>query len=455
MKHENIIESLDGSHWAITREGIEQIRAFVSAMEVSDMVDIADSAQAATKNRGVLQGEDHEYEHLYDVEGSVAKLPVYGKIHPRATMMTSLSGGTSVESLRNAATEIEGRDDIDKMMLMIDSPGGNVKGLPSISSTIRSMDTETVAFAEGTMASGAYWIGSAADQVIVSPTAMVGSIGVYTMMVSKHDKMKEDGIKTQVIRSADKKALGNSAEPINEKAVKMVQEKVDALHDQFVQEVALNRNISLDQANAMADGDVEVGADSVEEGFADDVMTLDEVMSEEFELDEDSDLTETEQAYAHLSNRYEALAERQNELLSKLGELQEENQRLREEVDAQREQEIEAVLTEAIDEKQKIAPARREELRAKLENDFDGTKSMLDMIEPGAASPSDPVEPETPEQEEPATQDKAISALKDAGLKVAIDRNAASTYERFGYEEGEDFVMADDAVEAARERDLL
>lgn len=454
MSHDNIIETLDGSHWAITRRGIEQIRTFVSTMDIQSIVHMRENL-SATRNRGVVEKQEHEYEHLYDVKGSTATLPIYGKIYPRANFQQALSGGTSVENLRDAVSEIEERDDIDKMVMMIDSPGGNVKGLPSISSMIRDMNTDTVAYAEGTMASGSYWIGSAADKVVVSPNSTVGSIGVYTMLVSKKEKLEEDGIDARVIRSADKKALGNPAEPIDEETVKMVQKQVNALHENFVEEVALNRNITKEQAQVMADGDVETGSDAVEEGFADEVKSLDEVWSEEFDLDTDSDLTETEQMLGHLEERYESLTQRHRAALKQNKELRDRVSELEEQVSAQRDQEIEAVLNQAIEEDQKVAPGRREELRSQLEEDFEGTKSTLDMIEPGAAAPSDSLSADTPEDEEPATEEEAIEALKAEDISVALDRGAAQTYDRFGWTEGEDYVMVDDAIEAARERDLI
>ena len=446
---DNVLKVLDGSVWAITESGMDQIMHAIEGMEHKDVLDAA-QVEDATKNRGVLEGDkEYKYEDdMYEVNGSMATMPVYGKMFPRANMMTRLSGGVSTRKLGRAIDEVEEREDIDKVMMVFDSPGGSVQGLTNTARKIRNMETETVAFAEGLMASAAYFVGSAADRVVASPDSMVGAIGSVAKIVSRAGKLEDEGYDVKVIRSAEKKAKPNPSEPIDEDSVKEVQKLVNAAHEQFVRQVAINLDLSEETvSNTMADGSVINGSEAEGTNFVDDVATIDEVM-DEFEGSVEEESEESSSAIQFLQNRYTELRERHEAVVEENQELRSELSDLREE---KREQEIEQTVQSAIYDEQKIAPGKEDELRAQLENNFEGTKQMLDLMDEGSAAPSDSPQPDTEREDDPATEQEAISALRSQGIKVATDQEAAETFDKFNAE----YVMAEDAVEEARDRDLL
>jgi len=446
---DNVLKVLDGSVWAITESGMDQIMHAIEGMEHKDVLEAA-QVEDATKNRGVLEDKEYKYEDdMYEVNGSMATMPVYGKMFPRANMMTRLSGGTSTRKLGRAIDEVEEREDIDKVMMVFDSPGGSIQGLTNTASKIRNMETETVAFAEGLMASAAYFVGSAANRVVASPDSMVGAIGSVAKIVSRAGKLEDEGYDVKVIRSAEKKAKPNPSEPIDEDSVKEVQKLVNAAHEQFVRQVAINLDLSEETvSNTMADGSVINGSEAEGTNFVDDVATIDEVM-DEFEGSVESEESEEsgsaiqflQNRYTELRERHEAVIEENQDLRSQLSDLQEEK----------REQEIEQTVQSAIYDEQKIAPGKEDELRAQLENNFEGTKQMLDLMDKGSAAPSDSPQPDTERQDDPATEQEAVRALRSQGIKVATDQEAAETFDKFNAE----YVMAEDAVEEARDRDLL
>ena len=445
---DNVLKVLDGSVWAITESGMDQIMHAIEGMEHKDVLDAA-QVEDATKNRGVLEDKEYKYEDdMYEVNGSMATMPVYGKMFPRANMMTRLSGGVSTRKLGRAIDEVEEREDIDKVMMVFDSPGGSIQGLTNTARKIRNMETETVAFAEGLMASAAYFVGSAADRVVASPDSMVGAIGSVAKIVSRAGKLEDEGYDVKVIRSAEKKAKPNPSEPIDEDSVKEVQKLVNAAHEQFVRQVAINLDLSEETvSNTMADGSVINGSEAEGTNFVDDVATIDEVM-DEFEGSVEEESEESSSAIQFLQNRYTELRERHEAVVEENQELRSELSDLREE---KREQEIEQTVQSAIYDEQKIAPGKEDELRAQLENNFEGTKEMLDLMDEGSAAPSDSPQPDTERQDDPATEQEAVRALRSQGIKVAADQEAAETFEKFNAE----YVMAEDAVEEARDRDLL
>jgi regulator of replication initiation timing len=169
---------------------------------------------------------------------------------------------------------------------------------------------------------------------------------------------------------------------------------------------------------------------------------------DEFEGSVEEESEESSSAIQFLQNRYTELRERHEAVVEENQELRSELSDLREE---KREQEIEQTVQSAIYDEQKIAPGKEDELRAQLENNFEGTKEMLDLMDEGSAAPSDSPQPDTERQDDPATEQEAVRALRSQGIKVAADQEAAETFEKFNAE----YVMAEDAVEEARDRDLL
>lgn len=443
----NILSAIDGTVWAMTEPALEELKAAIEGMEHRDLLKARETVEDATGNRGVLVDKEHDLEDdMYEMQGNTAVMPIMGKMFPRANMMTALSGGVSTRKLGRAVDEVEEREDVDRLMMVFDSPGGSVQALTNTAQKIRSMETESVAFASGMMASAAYFVGSAADKIVASPDSMVGAIGSIATITSRAKKMEEEGYEVKVVRSAEKKGKPNPSEPIDEDSVKEVQRLVNSAHRQFVEQVAINLNLSEETvSNTMADGSVTSGAEAEGTNFVDSVKTIDEVMAE-FDVSDEEDPQEG--ALQFVQSQYSNLRERHEKALDHISNLEEELSDLRAE---HRESEIESIVQTAIYDEQKIAPKKEDKLRTQLENNFEATKNALDLMDSGSAAPSETVSGDTERDNDPATQDEAINAIREAGVKVATDQQAADTFEAFQQE----YVMAENAVDYARQNDLL
>jgi ClpP class serine protease len=71
---------------------------------------------------------------------------------------------------------------VTSIVFDVDSPGGMVDGGQELSDTSYAARGKKymVSVANATMGSAAYWIGSAAHEIAVTPSGQVGSIGVFT-----------------------------------------------------------------------------------------------------------------------------------------------------------------------------------------------------------------------------------------------------------------------------------
>ena len=113
------------------------------------------------------------------VRGGVATIPITGPLVRHASMMTDISGATSYAQIRKDLQAAIDSPAVRAIVLAIDSPGGEVNGVSELATAIGEANKAkpVTAYVGGTAASAAYWLASAADSIVVSPTAGLGSIG--------------------------------------------------------------------------------------------------------------------------------------------------------------------------------------------------------------------------------------------------------------------------------------
>jgi signal peptide peptidase SppA len=212
----------------------------------------------------------------------VAVLPLFGTIFPRANMMTDMSGATSAERFGANFAKLVNDPEVDAIVLDVDSPGGVINGVEELSKQIFDArgTKPIIAVANHMMASAAYWIGTAADELVVSPSGEVGSIGVFAVHEDISGALEKDGVKVSIIKEGKYKAEGNPYEPLSEEARAAIQEKVSEAYGVFVGAVARNRGVSVAIVrNAYGEGRMVSAQKAVDLGMADRVGTLDETIN--------------------------------------------------------------------------------------------------------------------------------------------------------------------------------
>lgn len=211
----------------------------------------------------------------------VAVLPLLGTIVQRANLMSEMSGGTSAERFRSRFREALNDNQVGAIVLDVDSPGGSVFGVPELAAEIREArgDKPIVAVANSLAASAAYWVASAADELVVTPSGEVGSIGVFAAHEDLSAALEDAGIDVTLISAGKYKVEGNPYEPLGEEARAAIQARVDDYYAMFVDDVARQRGVSSrDVRNGFGQGRVVGAQDAVALGMADEVATLDETI---------------------------------------------------------------------------------------------------------------------------------------------------------------------------------
>jgi HK97 family phage major capsid protein len=211
-------------------------------------------------------------------EAAVVVIPISGMITPRSRYW-----GTSCEQLVLQAEAAAANPAVKAIVYDVDSPGGFVSGVPEAAARLLKIRGQkpTVAVVNHLMASAAYWLGSTADRVIISPSGIAGSIGVFAAHVEFAKALDEMGVKVTIIRAGRFKAEGTPFEPLTDEAREHMQETVDSYYGRFIGAVAAHRGTT---ARAVASGYGEGRALTAEEAvaadLADAVGTLDEVLVE-------------------------------------------------------------------------------------------------------------------------------------------------------------------------------
>lgn len=219
----------------------------------------------------------------YQVIDNVAILTVDGVIAQRMNLMMQVSGGTSSDLLRRDLAQALDDPQVKGVIAAISSPGGTVSGAAETADMIRAMRGRKpmIAWTDSQMASAAYWIGSAFDAVYISSdTTMVGSIGVVASHVDVSRAEENEGIKTTEITAGRYKRIASQFEPLTTEGRADIQAKVDYLYTAFVNDVAANRGVPVEEVlSRMADGRVFVGRQALAAGLVDGVSTLEALIA--------------------------------------------------------------------------------------------------------------------------------------------------------------------------------
>lgn len=268
MKYAHILLAVASEFWAIDPNKLDQIVAFL-ALQASGEKFSSEEIQA----RITKQTE----RDVARQEGAVAIIPLRGVIANRMSLMNDISGGTSSEGFGRMFDAAIADAGVKAVIVDVDSPGGVVNGVDELSSKIYAArgTKPIIAHVNAYSASAAYWISTAADEMVLSPSAEVGSIGVLGIHDDISAALEQAGIKKTMITAGKFKGEGFPYGPLSDEALTHRQEKVDAYHDQFIRAVARNRNVALSTVrDNFGQGRMVMAERAVELGMADSIATL-------------------------------------------------------------------------------------------------------------------------------------------------------------------------------------
>jgi protease-4 len=184
-----------------------------------------------------------------------------------------------VQELNEAAAD----DSIKAVVLRVNSPGGSVTTSDTMYDALQRFRAKThkpvVAAAQELDASGAYYVSCGADKIVVSPTSIVGSIGVIFESFDLEGTLDKLGAKSESIKSAPMKDMASPFKHLTPEAREVMQGMVDEYFARFKNIVVSNRPIhDSTKFDLITDGRVFSGTRAVELGLADQTGRLNDAI---------------------------------------------------------------------------------------------------------------------------------------------------------------------------------
>ena len=271
MKYSRILTEFYNTPWAILPEKL----AVITDLLVARSLGIRMSDEEI---KSLIGAVEHPTQNQV---GSVAVIPVYGVLAQRMDLLGAMSGGTSTERLAKQIKTAVDDSAVGTILLDIDSPGGSVFGISEVSNIIfeARKHKKITAIANSLSASAAYWIGSAAEDFVITPGGEAGSIGVLAAHEDISQFEENMGVKTTLISAGKFKVEGNPFEPLTDEAKAAIQSRIDDYYDMFVKAVAKHRDVSVsDVRNGFAEGRVVGAKEANSLGMVDRIATFDETV---------------------------------------------------------------------------------------------------------------------------------------------------------------------------------
>ncbi|MFC6053225.1 peptidase S49 [Acinetobacter sp. Ac_877] len=216
-------------------------------------------------------------------EPHIAVVNIIGTI---AADKQSVNSSDTIKSLRKAFENTNSK----AVVLNINSPGGSPVQSDEIWQEIQYLkkqhkDKKIYAIIGDTGASGAYYIASAADEIIVNPSSLVGSIGVIMPNYGVNNLMHKLGVEDRTMTSGENKALLSMTQPVDAAQKAHVQGVLDNVHDHFIHAVKEGRGAKLKSEDpAIFSGLFWTGEQAVKLGIADKTGSLN-TLKRELKLD--------------------------------------------------------------------------------------------------------------------------------------------------------------------------
>jgi protease-4 len=216
-------------------------------------------------------------------DSNIAVIKIQGEIVTYGTELIDSASETTVssdvvssETIVGYFNEIEKDDDIKAIIVEIDSRGGSPMASEEIMDSLKKTTKPTIAVIRESADSGAYLVATGANRIYASRFSEVGSIGVTMSYLDYSQKNKQEGLTYQQLSSGKFKDTGSPDKELTAEEKELLMKDVEKMHQLFVENVAVNRNLDIKTVEKLADGSTMLGQDAKEKGLIDEIGNIDD-----------------------------------------------------------------------------------------------------------------------------------------------------------------------------------
>ena len=226
-----IIRRVYGEPWLILPAAHRSIRQLLeSKLEGADRSFAADQivGHAEMKN-------DH----------GAAIINVHGVLGKHLSLMEEMCGGCSIDTISEELERAAENGNANRIILNFNTPGGVIPGIPELARKIEAIDKfkPVYGFTDYMSCSCGQWLMSQCREAWATPSAMVGSVGVYSIYLDESEALSKAGMKVEAIASDDDKLLGASFKPMTDRERGILQAKVDSIYAEFKAAIQTHRKV--------------------------------------------------------------------------------------------------------------------------------------------------------------------------------------------------------------------
>ncbi len=225
MKFQRIYQAVHFQPWLITPRAHNSIRELLNSklFEVN-----------AERPASDIFGEDLP---VMTIHNGIATIPVHGVIGQKLGLLEKSCGAVGVEDISMDLRMAVSDPSAHAILLDISSPGGVIGGVPELASEIKAAASKkpVYAFTDSEMASAAYWLAASAGEIYASPSADIGSIGVYLPWIDQSAAYEARGLKVDLIKNTGGtyKGMGFPGTSLTEAQREELQAGVDEVYAMF------------------------------------------------------------------------------------------------------------------------------------------------------------------------------------------------------------------------------
>ncbi|MFH1111714.1 MAG: signal peptide peptidase SppA [Patescibacteria group bacterium] len=165
-----------------------------------------------------------------------------------------------VFNIESAAADSE----IKAVLIDIDSSGGYAVAADEIAKALKALDKPSVAVIRGYGDSAAYWAATGADIIFASPLSDVGSIGITSSYLENSKYNNTEGYTYQQLSLGKYKDMGDPDKPLTAEEKEIIMNQLEQAYNYFIQVVATNRNIPIEEVKKLATGTSFTGTEALE-----------------------------------------------------------------------------------------------------------------------------------------------------------------------------------------------
>lgn len=209
-----------------------------------------------------------------DFNDKIVVIPIKGPIFSAdsdSIFLKSFSSETIIKQLE----KLEEDSTVKGIILEIDSNGGTVLPSKEIADKVKEIEKPVVALVKGSAMSGAYWIASASDKIVADDLSLVGSVGVLGSFLQFKGLLDKYDVEYERIVGGEYKDMASPLKEFTDEEREIVQERVDKIHDYFLDEIQENRGLTFEQREEISDAKFFLGMEAKNLNLIDEIGGLD------------------------------------------------------------------------------------------------------------------------------------------------------------------------------------